>query len=236
VTTRERITDLSVWTEVATVVALSVVLGNIRLLQLPAGGSISLAALPIVMFALVRGPRRALLVGAIAGCAHLLFGGTVIHPLQAVLDYPVSYAVLALAGIGRWIPISPRVGVCVGMTAQLAAMTASGAIFFASIVDIADPWRYAFIYNAVSQVPEAFIAVLLAPSFVAALHRVDRQFTAPTIARRATTVVTSAAQPIDGASAVGVPQKERGAISYETAPHSPFQLPSLAAAMQRSVR
>lgn len=225
VTTTRRIAELSIWTEAATVVALSVVLGNIRLLQLPAGGSISLAALPLVMFALVRGSHRAVLVGALAGTAHLLFGGTVIHPIQALLDYPVSYALLGLAGSGaRHRLVSPRMGTSIGMLAQLSAITVSGTVFFAAVADIPDPWAYSLVYNASTQIPEMIIVALLAPSVVAAFYRVDAQFTGPRQTSQQYSPVPCA-QPFDDAI--------RDTASTETVPRMPFQLPSLAAAMHR---
>jgi thiamine transporter len=173
VLTRRR--ELVELTEAAVAVALSVLLGNLRLVELPAGGSIALATLPLLALAAARGVRPALLAGTCAGAGHALAGGTIIHPAQAVLDYGLAYAALAAAGIAAGRPptrgrlVAP---ILLAMSLHLAAMVASGVIFFSTVAPDA-ALAYALAYNAVTVVPEALLAIWLVPPLVLALARAD---------------------------------------------------------------
>lgn len=163
-------------TEAAVAVALSVLLGNLRLVELPHGGSIALATLPLLALSATRGWRTGLLAGCCAGAAHALSGGTIIHPAQLVLDYFVSYAALAAAGIGRapGAPTRARLAlpVLLAMSLHLAAMVVSGVIFFAPVAGSA-ALSYSITYNAITVVPETLLALWLLPGLVHALARAN---------------------------------------------------------------
>ncbi|MDR1083168.1 MAG: energy-coupled thiamine transporter ThiT [Coriobacteriales bacterium] len=84
--------------EVALAVALAAVL-NFLQLRLPfniAGGSISLAMLPIVVVALRRGPLAGAVAGTLFGCLDLLLEPFVLVPVQVFLDYPAPYLLFGL--------------------------------------------------------------------------------------------------------------------------------------------
>jgi thiamine transporter len=171
-TRRRELVDL---TEAAVAVALSVLLGNLRLVELPAGGSIALATLPLLALAVARGVRPALLAGACAGAGHALAGGTIIHPAQALLDYGLAYASLAVAGIAAGgTPTRARLAapILLAMSLHLTAMVASGVIFFSTVAPDA-ALAYALVYNAVTVVPETLLAIWLVPPLVLALARAD---------------------------------------------------------------
>jgi len=172
-----RRTELVQLTEASVAVALSVLLGNIRLVELPNGGSIALAVVPLLALALARGARAALLAGCCAGAAHALSGGTIIHPAQLGLDYFVSYAALALAGVGGPATVAasrrqlaPRI--LLAMSAHLAAMVVSGMVFFAPVAGDAAV-AYSLAYNAATVVPEALLAILLVPSVIRSIARAN---------------------------------------------------------------
>ncbi|MBC7462237.1 MAG: energy-coupled thiamine transporter ThiT [Thermoleophilia bacterium] len=165
--------------EAATAVALCVLLGNLRLLELPSGGSISLAAVPLLAYAAVRGGRGALLACWCAGAAHALSGGTIIHPLQLVLDYVVAYGVLAApAVLGARTTVRRTVGIVVAMLLQLAVTTLSGVLFFSSVAGAA-AWRYSLGYNATTTVPELVLALIAVPVAIRALQRADPSLAPP---------------------------------------------------------
>lgn len=88
-------------TECAVAVALGAVLGAIELWRLPQGGSISFGFLPIIFIAHRRGVIAGAVSGVMLGVLQLFMGGTVIHPVQALLDYPLAYGFLGLAGLTR---------------------------------------------------------------------------------------------------------------------------------------
>ena len=81
-------------------IALAFVLGYIKLFSMPQGGSVTAGEMiPIIIFALRHGSLPGIVVGAVYGLVQMLFGGSIFHPIQAILDYPVAFGVLGLAGI-----------------------------------------------------------------------------------------------------------------------------------------
>lgn len=170
-TTRD---DILRMTESATAVAVSVVLGNLRLLELPNGGSITLAAIPLLAFAMVRGVRAGVLTCLCAGFAHAAMGGTIIHPVQLLLDYGIAYAVLGIAGAARSLDgVGIRIAIVAAAALQLAATTVSGVVFFGDALGTTAAWRYSVVYNAATIVPELLLALVLVPGAVRAICRAD---------------------------------------------------------------
>lgn len=171
----ERRASVVLLTESACAVALSVLLGNLRLLELPNGGSIALATLPLLALALSRGVPVGMLAGLSAGVAHALAGGVVVHPVQLLLDYPVAYAALGLAGVssGRGTDrISLAPGIVLAMGMHLAAMVASGVVFFAPVAGDA-ALAYSVAYNAATVGPETALALWLAAPLLRAIARAN---------------------------------------------------------------
>ena len=162
-------------TEAAAAVALSVLLGNMRLVELPNGGSVALATLPLLALAITRGPRVGVLAGGWAGRAPPLSGGPLVPPVQLGLDYLLAYAALGLAGVaaGRGISrvqIAPAL--LLAMSLHLAAMVVSGVVFFSSVAGSA-ALEYALAYNAITVVPETLLAIWLVPPLVRAVARAN---------------------------------------------------------------
>lgn len=150
---------LKVTIEASLCIALSTALSYFKLFTMPQGGSVSLAMLPIFIFALRRGGVYGLLAGAVTGLIHLLLGGYVVHPLQALLDYPMAYAALGLAGFFGTKKIA---GITAGALANLACAVASGVIFFSSYAPAGtNVWLYSLAYNASTVLPEAAISAVL---------------------------------------------------------------------------
>ena len=119
-------------TEISVVVALSIILKDVLppIYSLPQGGSITIAGLvPLVWFALRRRFYYGFFAGFIFGLIHMMLGGYVINPIQGLLDYPLAFAALGLAGFFRKYPL---VGVGVGITGRFVLSFLSGIFFFTS--------------------------------------------------------------------------------------------------------
>jgi len=160
-------------TEAAMAVALSVLLGNIRLLELPNGGSIAFATLPLLAYSAHRGLRAGLVAGFSAGAAHALIGGTIIHPAQLGLDYLLAYAALALIAIpGASTPLRRICGILLAMSAHLACAALSGVIFFSPTAGSA-ALVYSLAYNATTVAPETLLALWLLPTLLRAIARAN---------------------------------------------------------------
>jgi thiamine transporter len=86
-------------TEIAIACTLSLILGFFKIGQLPQGGSISLAMLPVIVVAFRRGLVPGVVCGVIAGFLQMLPDPFLVHPLQILLDYPFAWGALGLAGV-----------------------------------------------------------------------------------------------------------------------------------------
>jgi thiamine transporter len=164
--------------EVALTVALCAVLKLWRI-QLPwnfAGGDISLAMLPILVLALRRGVVPAAIAGAAFGVVDFFFEPYAAAPIQVLLDYPVAFALLGVAGFGsrqyRAFASSGRrlaaetVAVpwmVLGAASRFAAHFVSGIVFFGSNAPPGTPvWAYSALYNLSYVVPSLLLSIVAA--------------------------------------------------------------------------
>jgi len=147
--------------EASVMIALAVVLDALRLYTLPQGGTITFGEMvPILLVALRRGPRVGIFAGAIFGIIDVYFEPFVYNPVQFLLDYPLAYGALGLAGFfrGRSILYS-GIGVAVGIGCRFVSHFFSGLIFFASFAPSGEnPALYSAIYNASYLLPGLLIS------------------------------------------------------------------------------
>lgn len=156
---KRMVLDTRVLVEAAVAVALAAVLGLVRIFRLPQGGSVSLEMLPLYYIALRRGGWVGVLAGAVYGLVDLAIDPYVIHPVQLILDYPLPFALLGVAG---FFPRRPLVGVTLGTVGRYLSHLLSGVIFFASYAPAGqNVWAYSALYNASYLVPELVIGLIL---------------------------------------------------------------------------
>ncbi len=129
-------------------------------LQMPEGGRVTLAAMvPVLFVALRRGPRVGILAGVALGLVVLVEEPFIYHPVQVLLDYPLAFGALGLAGFLR---NSPVLGVAVGIGGRFLCHFVSGVVFFATFAPAGmDPALYSAIYNAWYLVPEFIISAIV---------------------------------------------------------------------------
>ncbi|MGE5584784.1 MAG: energy-coupled thiamine transporter ThiT [Bacillota bacterium] len=146
-------------TEVGVAVALAAVLSIIRVFRMPQGGSISLEMVPIFYVALRRGAGTGILAGLVLGMVKLVLEPYVVHPLQFLMDYPLAFAALGLAGFFSRVPLA---GVLVGGAGRFLLHVLSGVVFFSSYApEGSSVWVYSLTYNATYMVPEVVIAMVV---------------------------------------------------------------------------
>ncbi|MBO8142455.1 MAG: energy-coupled thiamine transporter ThiT [Firmicutes bacterium] len=151
--------------EIAVAVALAYVLGMLRLYRMPQGGSITLEMVPVLLVAFRHGGRAGVLAGIVYGFVQLAQGPSIVHPVQFLVDYPVAYGLLGLAG---WLAKPAWLGVVAGAAGRYAAHVASGVLFFAEYAPEGTPaLLYSLGYNASYMIPETILAAAVTGFLVA---------------------------------------------------------------------
>ena len=145
------------------IIALTVILKDVLppVARLPQGGSVSLAGMvPLLWFSLRRGLRAGLEASAIYGLVNMALPGSfIVDPIQALLDYPIAFGALGLAGLFRKYPL---VGVAVGITGRFLAHFASGVWFFAAYAPAGmSPMLYSAIYNGGYLIVELIVSEII---------------------------------------------------------------------------
>ena len=149
--------------EIIIFVAMAVALSLIKIYTLPEGGSITLGMVPLLWLALRRGPRIGIFAGAVFGMVDLAIEPFVVHPVQFLLDYPLAFAALGLAGFFQNLPVA---GVMVGITGRFVSHFVSGVVYFASYAPAGmSPAVYSAVYNGSYLLPDmaicAFVILIL---------------------------------------------------------------------------
>jgi len=145
--------------EASIFIALATVLSMIAW-HMPQGGSVTLASMvPVLWLALRRGPKVGIFAGVIYGFVQLALLPQVYYPTQILLDYPLAFGCLGLAGFFKNHPIT---GTIVAVAGRFIMHLISGAIFFAEWVPTGmNPWVYSLIYNGSYMIPELIISCVI---------------------------------------------------------------------------
>jgi len=168
-----------IFVEIALCIALAAVLNAVRIFQMPYGGTVSLVMLPLIVIALRRGVLAGMIAGAGYGLIELMIEPMIVHPAQVLLDYPLAFGALGLAGIFHakwqrgvlanrakdaiWSAVLPAV--IVATFARYVFHAASGYIFFAKYAPEGQPVIvYTLIYNLF--VPVSALGVFAAAAVV----------------------------------------------------------------------
>jgi thiamine transporter len=152
--------DTRALAEIATSVALAYVLNLIIIYHLPQGGSITLGSMvPILILALRRGPYVGIFAGTVFGIVQLVLGGYWFSLAQVILDYPIAFSVLGIAGYFKKQPI---IGVAISISLRFVAHFVAGVVFFGQWAPPElGPYVYSAIYNGSYLVPELIISGFL---------------------------------------------------------------------------
>ncbi len=143
-------------------IALAFVLSYIKIWRTHISGSVSLASmLPLMLFAASYGVGPGLLAGAAYGMLQYLQGGWFVHPIQFLLDYPLAFALIGLAGLYRFLPKawskwSLYAAMVLGALGRCLSATLAGIFYW----DTA-PWA-SLVYNGAYLVPDTLICIVLA--------------------------------------------------------------------------
>lgn len=167
------VTKKSQWTtkEITTAalcIAASFLLSFIKIFSMPNGGSITPASmLPMMAFSYVYGFKKGFIAGLCYSLLQFIQEPFVLAPLQVILDYPLSFSLLALAAFAKKSIVS---GIAYGCAARFICQFLSGWIFFGMYAPEGMPaWLYSLGYNGTVVGLEC--AICIAVSLIPALHK-----------------------------------------------------------------
>lgn len=173
-------------------IALSTILSFLILLRMPQGGSLTAASmLPIIFCALAFGPVWGIGIGAVHGLLQFIIAPYLAHWASVILDYPLAFAFLGLAGffaapaalrrekrniISRITLVTPAkmiIAVWIAMAGRMLSHLVSGVVFYRSYAIEAgqNPWIYSLIYNGTYMLPEAVLTSIILVGVATVLRR-----------------------------------------------------------------
>ena len=164
-------TDVRALTYGALCMAMSFVLSYIKLWSMPLGGSVTLASmLPLLWYSNKFGVKNGLIAGAAYGLLQLIQKPEIYHWVQVLLDYPLAFMMLGLAGSVK----NLQLGSVIGVAGHWVCHILSGAIFFAEWVPEgwSNAWVYSAAYNGAYLLVDLIICLVLSFVLAKALDRI----------------------------------------------------------------
>lgn len=143
-------------------IALAFVLSYVKLFRMPNSGSVTLASmLPLMLFSAAYGVGPGLLAGAAYGLLQYVQGGWFVHPIQFLLDYPLAFALIGLAGVYKllpkdWSKWSLYAAMVLGALGRCISATLAGILYWETA-----PWA-SLVYNGAYLLPDTLICIVLA--------------------------------------------------------------------------
>ena len=158
-------------TEGAIMVALAQILSYVKLFgDLPNGGSITFAAVPIILYAVRWGLGPGLMAGLVLGQLQIIFDGAYARGWQSMLlDYLVAFTPLGLAGLFKGKAWGVFPGTLVGCAGRFLVHYISGVTIYKILAPtefmgttFTSPSFYSIVYNGSYMLPNTIIALVIA--------------------------------------------------------------------------
>lgn len=155
--------DAKTLTISALLIALAVGLGQLKLFEMPYGGTVTVfSMLPIALCGYLLGTRRGVIAGMCVGLLNLIFGPYVIHPVQLLVDYPFAFGALGLAGICSERKNGLVKGYILGMAGRYICAVVSGIVFFGAYAPEGfNAVTWSLFYNFTYLAAEGVITVII---------------------------------------------------------------------------
>jgi thiamine transporter len=163
--------------EAGIMIGLAYVLNLVKVFEMPQGGSVTAGSMiPILIFAFRWGVGPGFLAGGIFGMLQLILGGYILTPIQAIIDYPIAFAVLGIAGLfasKSELSISKvGSGVFLALFLRFIAHVLSGVIFFSSALpEGVNAWWNSIVYNGTYMGAEVVISFLIVSVLAKSMKR-----------------------------------------------------------------
>lgn len=162
-------------------IALAFVTSYIKFAKLPFGGSITLFSMFFICFAgYLYGAKAGVIAGIAYGVLQFLQDPYFYSPMQFLLDYPLAFGCLGLAGLFRNQKMGLQKGIFIGVLGRYICHVISGYVFFGSYApEGMNAMVYTLGYNLTYILPEliATLVVVTIPAVKTALTQVKRMAT-----------------------------------------------------------
>lgn len=166
--------------EAAIFIALAQILGYLTLYRFPQGGTIDMAMLPIVLFAVRWGAGWGALTGFVYGLLQYFLGnGIAIDWTTMIADYLVAFTLLGLgAGLFRGRKYGIFYGAGVGCLLRFITHWIIGAVVWGKYMPdeffgmtMTNEWFYSFLYNSPYMIADFIIIVVISALLYKPLNR-----------------------------------------------------------------
>lgn len=132
-------------------------------IRMPYSGSITLFSMFFIYISsYLYGSKVGIITAVCYGILDLLISPSILHPLQVILDYPISFGMLGLGGIfckGKYALQKGYIAGCIG---RLLTSAVSGWLFFAEYAPAGQhPLVYSLLYNAGYILPEMILTLMV---------------------------------------------------------------------------
>ena len=173
--------DVKALTYAAICIALSFALSYVKFFSLGQGGSITLASLfPLCLYSYMFGTRRGVIAGVVYGLLQFIQSPQFYEPMQALLDYPIAFSAIGLAGIARNFKLLKgnvfaefSVGATIAVLLRYVSHFLSGYFVFSSWrMDGYTPLTWSLVYNLFTI---ADLAIVLAVGLAALASKTVRR-------------------------------------------------------------
>ena len=155
--------------EGAVLVAAAQLLSYLRLWRMPWGGSVVLAMVPIVLYAVRWGFARGLFAGFVFGVLQFMLDGGFAIGWQSIIgDYLLAYTAVGFAGLCRGKNGAAFTGTLLGGGMRFLVHYVVGATVWAAYMPeeffgrtMTSPWVYSFLYNLAYMIPNIAVTLLV---------------------------------------------------------------------------
>lgn len=150
-------------------IAMSFALSYLRIVKLPQNGSITVASmLPLMLYSYIFGTKKGVFAGGIYGLLQALQDPFIIHPAQFLLDYPLAFACIGLAGIfacnaklEKLPQLQFALGAVVAGIGRFLMHFLAGAFAFSAFAGDQNPFVYSFVYQLGYVFPDVAIVIVM---------------------------------------------------------------------------
>ena len=145
---------------ISLMLAVTILLQQIRLYHFPQGGSVTLGSMiPLMLLTYRYGASVGVFAGFIFGLINIILDPFILHPVQVLFDYPLPFMEVGLAAL---CPKNIIVSTFLVFAGKFICHFISGVVFFASYApEGSSPVIYSLTVNGMMIVPEFLICCVL---------------------------------------------------------------------------